>query len=107
MKRSSGYIIDPHIHYPIKRITTNTQEVLIIKQGKVRVDFFDNNKMYLTSRLLSEGDVILLCSGGHGFEFIDTAEIIEIKQGPYDKNMDKIRFKYNPKEKNINYGEDN
>jgi hypothetical protein len=66
--------------------------VLFIKSGKVRVDFYDDDKNYLESRILEKGDVILLAAGGHGFEMIENAEMIEVKQGPYCGDEDKVRF---------------
>ena len=60
-----------------------TQEVLIIKKGILRVDFYDEYEDYLESRNLYAGDIILLVSGGHGFKVIDEVEMIEVKQGPY------------------------
>ncbi len=38
------------------------------------------------------GDVILLATGGHGFEVIEEIEMIEVKQGPYAGQEDKTRF---------------
>jgi hypothetical protein len=92
MNRPAGYKIDPHIHNHIERTVTLTQEVLFIKSGKVRVDFYSNDKQFLESRVLQQGDVILLASGGHGFEMIEDCEMIEVKQGPYSGDADKIRF---------------
>jgi mannose-6-phosphate isomerase-like protein (cupin superfamily) len=69
-----------------------TKEVLFIKSGTVRVDFYDEEKSYLDSRILKAGDVILLAFGGHGFEMLEASEIIEVKQGPYAGNADKTRF---------------
>ena len=92
MKRPKGYEIKPHLHIKSLKQTTSTQEDLFIKSGKVRVDFYDNDKNYLTSRVLNVGDIILLSEGGHGFNIIEEAEIIEIKQGPYDPTKDKTRF---------------
>ncbi|WP_029985866.1 hypothetical protein [Pedobacter jeongneungensis] len=92
MNRPKGYLIEPHIHNINERKVTLTQEVLYIKSGKIRVDFYDQQKVFVESSLLETGDVILLASGGHGFEMIDDSEIIEIKQGPYDGDRDKIRF---------------
>lgn len=96
MNRPKGYIIDPHVHNLVERSVTLTQEVLYIKSGKVRVDFFDDDKNYLESRILETGDVILLAAGGHGFEIIEDAEIIEVKQGPYCGEADKVRFTHSP-----------
>jgi len=92
MNRPQDYIIQPHIHNPFERTIQLTQEVLFIKSGKVRADFYDDKKNYLESRILNQGDVILLSFGGHGFEMIEPSEIIEVKQGPYAGDMDKIRF---------------
>ena len=38
-------------------------------------------------------DIILLAFGGHGFECLEEVEMIEIKQGPYLGEQDKVRFK--------------
>lgn len=92
MNRPTGYIIPPHVHNPVAREVHYTKEVLIIKSGRVRVDFYSEDQQYLESTLLEEGDVILLAYGGHGFEMIEPTEIIEVKQGPYCGDADKTRF---------------
>lgn len=97
MKHPQGKIIEPHIHNPVKREVFFTKEVLFIKKGKLRVDFYDDNKDYFDSRTLSAGDTILLASGGHGFEVLEELEMIEVKQGPYAGENDKTRF--NPVDK--------
>lgn len=92
MKRPKDYVIPPHVHNPVLREVRLTQEVLFIKSGKVRVDFYDDDKNYLESTTVEAGDVILLAHGGHGFEMLEESEIIEVKQGPYAGEMDKVRF---------------
>ena len=94
MNRSKGYKIQPHIHNEVKRTINYTQEVLFIKRGIVRVDFYKENKTYFKSKILNTGDVILLSFGGHGFEMLEDSEIIEVKQGPFAGNIDKSRFKF-------------
>jgi hypothetical protein len=86
-------IIKPHIHLHNKREVFYTQEVLFIKRGKVKVNFYDLDKKYVFSEFLECGDFILLCGGGHGFEIIEDACMIEIKQGPFLGKDDKHRFK--------------
>ncbi len=93
MKHPAGKIIEPHVHNPQPREVRFTQEVLILKRGKLRVDFYDDGKKYLESRVLEKGDVILLATGGHGFEVLEEIEMIEVKQGPYAGDEDKTRFK--------------
>jgi hypothetical protein len=99
MKRPKDYVIAPHVHIPVKREVLFTKEVLIIKSGKVRVDFYDDHKNYLESTILEAGDVILLAFGGHGFEMLEESEIMEVKQGPYAGELDKDRFE--PVQKNM------
>ncbi|MFQ4140816.1 hypothetical protein [Chlorogloeopsis sp. ULAP02] len=92
MRHPTGKIIQPHVHNPVPREVQYTQEVLFIKKGKLRVDFYNNQQKYLESRILGVGDVILLVTGGHGFEVIEEIEMIEVKQGPYVGDQDKTRF---------------
>ena len=92
MNRPAGYVIDPHVHNPVSREVHYTNEVLFIKSGRVRVDFYTEQQDYIESVELVEGDVILLSRGGHGFEMLEPTEMIEVKQGPYAGDQDKTRF---------------
>ncbi len=92
MKHQKGKEILPHVHNSIKREIFFTSEVLLIKKGRLRVDFYSASKVYLESRVLDPGDVILLAGGGHGFQMLEEVEMIEVKQGPYLGEMDKVRF---------------
>lgn len=92
MNRPAGHVIPPHVHNPVPREVQFTKEVLFIKSGKVRVDFYDADRTYLDSRILGQGDVLLLAYGGHGFQMLEASEIIEVKQGPYAGEADKTRF---------------
>jgi len=93
MKRLKGYVIASHVHKPALRSIKFTQEVLIIRSGKIRIDFYDAKKHYVESRVVKKGDVVFLAFGGHGFEFMEDADMIEIKQGPFRKEIQPIRFK--------------
>ena len=92
MKHEVGKIILPHVHNPVPREVTYTQEVLFIRRGKLRVDFYSSKQAYLFSSILCSGDVILLATGGHGFEVLEEIEMVEVKQGPYAGEQDKTRF---------------
>mgnify|MGYP001096628861 CR=1 FL=1 len=92
MKHKKGYRIQEHRHKLQAREVKYTQEILFVRRGRVRVDFYKDDEAYLTSRELKTGDVILLASGGHGFEFLEETEMIEVKQGPYSGDEDKVRF---------------
>ena len=99
MHHESGHVIDPHVHNLVKREIHYTLEVLVIRKGRMRIDFYNDGREYLESRIVNGGDAILLVSGGHGFECIEETEFYEIKQGPYAGENDKTRFA--PVEKSI------
>lgn len=83
MRRPRGYVISSHIHKPVLRKIKFAQETLFVRSGKIRIDFYDEKKCYIESRIARQGDVVFLAFGGHGFEFMEDAEVIEIKQGPF------------------------
>ena len=58
----------------------------------LRVDLYDEDRHIVRSLELGRGDVILLASGGHGFEMLEACEMIEVKQGPHVGEGDKTRF---------------
>ena len=67
MNHPKGKIIEPHYHNPVERNVVYTQEVLIIKKGKLKVDFYDDKQIHLQSIIIETGDIILLASGGTWF----------------------------------------
>lgn len=92
MNRPAGYKIQPHIHNKVHREVFYTQEVLFVRKGKVKIDFYDDDRKMIDTRVVQAGDVILLASGGHGFEMLEETEMIEVKQGPFAGEADKTRF---------------
>ena len=98
MSYTTGKVIPAHTHNSVTRHTpvmrgevSYAQEALFIRKGRVRVDFYSQQQEYRTSRVLGTGDVILLISGGHGFEVLEDLNMVEVKQGPYVGD-DKTRF---------------
>ncbi len=92
LKHPSGKVIQAHIHNSVERTIYDTTEVLILRKGKLRVNFYNTGNEFLMSRLLQKDDLIILLKGGHGLEVIEDVEIIEVKQGPYLGDRDKTRF---------------
>jgi mannose-6-phosphate isomerase-like protein (cupin superfamily) len=85
-------IIKPHTHNRFLRKIYKTAEVLIIQKGKIRVDFYESKKNYLFSKVVTKGKIVILNQGSHGFKFIANSSLIEVKQGPYKIESDKVRF---------------
>ena len=92
MKHKKKHIIKPHLHK--KRITkiSYTTEVILLLKGILRVDFYNYKKNYLFSKILKKNNIIMLVHGGHGFKVLKEVEMLEIKQGPYSRIKDKIKF---------------
>lgn len=92
MNRPAGYEVVPHIHNPVRRETIGTQEVLFIKEGRIEVDFYSFDRVYIDRRVLSAGDLVLLAGAGHGITVLEAATIVEVKNGPFVDGADKGRF---------------
>ena len=95
MRHPKDKVITPHVHNLVARQVLYTQEVLWVRKGKVEVNLYTSRKSFLTSRVLGAGDLILLCGGGHSFRMLEETSMIEIKQGPYAGEKDKITFEVN------------
>ena len=94
-----GFVVYPmggevarHLHLPLERHIAGTTEVLIVRKGRCIADIYDAYKRLVATRELSEGDVILLMAGGHGFRMLEDTVLLEIKQGPYTGVTEKERF---------------
>ncbi|MCX6565762.1 MAG: hypothetical protein NTW38_04965 [Candidatus Aminicenantes bacterium] len=78
-----GRVIERHRHKPGKRTAVRTQEVLVLLDGKMRVDLFDDDGVKLKAVVLKAGDSILLVRGGHKVTILANAKILAVKQGPF------------------------
>lgn len=87
-----GKHIQPHVHLPVTRKVHGTTECVMVRKGACIVDFYDDQKSLLTSRVLAQGDIVLLLGGGHGFRMLEDTVLFEVKQGPYMGDRDKERF---------------
>ena len=89
-KQQVGYVVHPkggeiarHTHRAIPRSMVGTSEVLVVRRGKCEVDFFDDDRQLVATRVLEVGDVMLMVGGGHGFRMLEDTVFLELKQGPY------------------------
>ena len=92
MSHPKNYLIKPHKHQKRETKIFITSEVIILQKGKLRVDFYDTKKKYLFSIVVKKNQIIMLVHGGHGFKVLEPVKMLEIKQGPYVNNKDKIKF---------------
>ena len=92
LRHEGGTKIQAHEHKKLPRQIETTNEVLVILDGKILANFYFQEKL-VAHRICSGGDILLLVSGGHGFEVLERACIVEAKTGPYLKTDDKVRLK--------------
>lgn len=92
LTHKKGTSIKKHRHKLIKREIFQTQEVLLLLKGKLKIDLYNNEEKKLKSVILNPGDSILLAQGGHSVEILEDSKIIEIKQGPYSGLEEKEFF---------------
>ena len=91
MRRAAGYEVPAHVHNPVHREIEGTAEVLFVRSGRVRVRLYGDG-YEIQHEDLGPGDVIALLAGGHGVEFLEESDVVEVKQGPYAGNRDKARL---------------
>lgn len=87
-----GKVVKRHRHKLVKREIFRTQEVLVLLEGKIRVELFDDDGEKIKTLLMKPGDAILLARGGHKVNVLESAKMIEVKQGPYAGFDDKEFF---------------
>jgi len=87
-----GKVVKRHRHKLVKREIFRTQEVLVLLDGRIRVELFDDDGEKLKTLLMKPGDAILLARGGHKVKVLEDAKMIEVKQGPYAGFDDKEFF---------------
>ena len=88
----TGHVIDAHTHVPLDRTISRTSEVLFVRSGAVNMSLYTDDGSHLIDHELKGGDVVVLLSGGHGFTMLEPSQLVEIKQGPYLGEKEKIRF---------------
>jgi mannose-6-phosphate isomerase-like protein (cupin superfamily) len=88
----AGGVIKRHIHKNVDRQNISSSEALIVREGKLEIDIYDENKSLMATRLLEAGDFVLMASGGHGFRVLEPTVLLEIKLGPYGGAEDKELF---------------
>ena len=92
IKYPAGSAIQEHVHRPIERRIIGTNEVLLVRQGKLEVSLYGEDRRLVAQRILSAGDLVLLVGGGHGFRMLEDTVLVEVKQGPYTGIDEKERF---------------
>lgn len=98
-RQQVGFVVYPkggevakHIHLPIERHLTGTSEVIVVRSGRCELDVYDDDRSLVATRTLNPGDVMLMVGGGHGFRMLEDTVLLEVKQGPYTGESEKVLF---------------
>jgi hypothetical protein len=80
----SGHAIAAHAHLLQSHPRAQpTQEFLLVVNGQLEVDFFDESGQFLQTETLQQGNALFQIRGGHAFRFLEPTRLIEVKSGPY------------------------
>jgi quercetin dioxygenase-like cupin family protein len=88
----AGGEIPRHVHLPIERHLVGSTEVLVVQQGRCKVDVYSDDRRVVATCELRVGDILIAVAGGHGFHVLEDTVLLEIKQGPYPGVAEKERF---------------
>ena len=79
-----GKKLEPHIHNEVPRRIVRTQELVLVKTGRMATVIFDQDGGFVERIELGPGDALILLEGGHGYEILeDDTSVLEVKNGPY------------------------
>lgn len=84
--------IQRHYHTQITKTVSGLTEVLYVKSGRCTVHFYDLNQVFVSDLEIKTGDLLIIISGGHGFTMLEDTVLIEVKNGPYLGDLERIRF---------------
>lgn len=91
LTHKSGWTSAPHYHPEQRRVINRTTEVLIIRSGVLRLDLYSmETKELINSYRLQAGDTAILLGGAHSVTALTDVQLLEVKQGPYNKTTDKV-----------------
>ena len=80
----AGKQLKAHTHNTVRREVLWTQEILFVRSGRLRANIFNSNGNKVSELDLGVGDIIILLSGGHGYDILEEGtQVLEVKNGPY------------------------
>ena len=81
---NQGKHLKAHSHKIAERKANQTQEVIFVKSGKMRVYLYSEKDKLIYKGLMTQGDLTIIFTGGHAYDILaDKTQILEVKNGPY------------------------
>lgn len=90
----AGKKLAAHVHNDYPREAMKTQEVVFVKQGRLRATLYNDQRQPVEDIILEAGDLLVITDAGHGYEILtDGTQILEAKNGPFvSVEHDKEKF---------------
>jgi quercetin dioxygenase-like cupin family protein len=90
----AGKRLPGHAHNEVPRSIVRTHETLYVRRGRIEARIFNDERELVATREVSQGDLLTLMDGGHGYSILDDGtQVLEIKNGPYHgAELDRVRF---------------
>jgi hypothetical protein len=92
LKMKKGVTFKPHKHI-VREVTDLdriAQESWVVLEGKVKCIFYDLDDTIIATPILERGDASFTLAGGHTYEVLEPALVMEYKTGKYiDQQHDK------------------
>jgi len=87
--RQTGDNLKPHAHLYRPRVISQTQEVLFVFRGLLKLVVYGNDRRVVHQQHLRPGDFYTYLAGGVGYEVIQgPAAMLEVKAGSYKVKSD-------------------
>lgn len=90
----TGKKLQAHLHLRSPRVSTHTQEAIVVISGRLRADIYTEDRRVLQQLIVKTGECMVFLEGGHGYEILETGtRVFEVKNGPYPGlQADKEKF---------------
>jgi len=92
-----GKILAPHIHNSLEKKSERTSEVILVLEGRIHADLYNDESELIREIVLDENDVLICYRGGHGYQTLTLkTRVLEVKNGPYhgpEKDRHRIESK--------------
>jgi len=84
--------VNAHRHNVFQRKVLGTTEFLFVLEGSMALTIYDESFQDPELFEIPKGSGVLLLSGAHAIDFEEPTKLIEVKQGPYEDEIDKVYF---------------
>jgi hypothetical protein len=83
LAHGAGFVEPAHVHHPVRREIRDLQQMFVVQQKIITVDFFAPEGRKIAEVVLKAGDAILLVDGAHSVRVLEDMQCVSVKQGPF------------------------